>query len=256
MITGDTIPATRSHQRRTLRRALERVLHTLNVQARRGPEREGDGGGEHRTRCPAQGVAPRRSTDHRAPGNVSCRGAARAGALACETTRMPRSSPSGAQPLQNHEDVAFGEEPPLAFHRPAVTAPLSLAVHTFLPEYCLRLADRGFMELESSSVSSPTRVTVFQLPGSDEDGVRPLRTSRTGPVPESGRPSWWCRHRTGSRSSGSVRFAGVLTGEPHCHRVGLTLRCGIKPVGHPQPLGIDTVGSVRVFPKRTAKQER
>jgi len=43
---------------------------------------------------------------------------------------------------------------PLAFHQPEVTAPGGHC--TVLPERCRRLADRGFVDLESSSVSSPT----------------------------------------------------------------------------------------------------
>lgn len=62
-------------------------------------------------------------------------------------------------PLRNREDVALGKKPPLAFHQPAVTAPgdRSLSAPSF-PSAAGRLADRGFVEIESSSVSSSARV--------------------------------------------------------------------------------------------------
>ncbi len=144
-----------------------------------------------------------------APGNVSCRGAAVAGAVARETARMTRSSPSGAQPLRNREDVAFGKKPPLAFHQPAVTAPVIGAVHTVFPECCLRLADRGFMELESSSVSSSVRVDVLSVGGGG--GARGVEDfpNRTGPR-EVGDPAG------GVGTEPGLGPAGVSAPRDHC----------------------------------------
>jgi len=179
---------------------LERVWCTRHVRARRGTERESDGGGEPHllscAGCCAAGRLPITGGGGKRLGPGCCGG----GIVSRELTRMTRSSPSGAHLLRDHEDGALGKKPLLrvpptcsrrtrrSLHRPPQALPASGRARV------RRSREFALREGDDVPVARPRRGRPRRR--------RPLPEHR--PVPGSGRPGWWCWHRTGSRSSGSV----------------------------------------------------